>query len=246
MKSLVALIITLLVTVQVNAQLVIQLPQEEIALEYSIPVRLSQVLSDIPSFSQTITFDGYSIANKMFNHDKHKKASQLKQTVLNRLQEQLSSDLTKNKTIGALIEQVRTWPIGYREFVSLDYDQVRLHPKNDPLLSGRFELVQGMRTSTISIEGAVYQASKVSMSANQTLSDYLTSVKLLPEAHKSYAWVIYPDGESKRVGYAYWNDEGVSLTPGSTIFIGLDSDSDETIELEKSITQLLSMRKDLP
>ena len=52
------------------------------------------------------------------------------------------------------------------------------------------------------------------------VASYLDEQHLLSGADKSYAWVVYPDGQTQKAPVAYWNKRHIEPMPGSVIFVG--------------------------
>lgn len=240
----------LLLSVSTYAEtLIVDLPSSEVSLQYSSPVRLEQVLSDARDNTPPGTWHAYPLGHRLFNQHKQREARQQKQQVINRLNDALQdnpwfTDNTEQKrSIGMLLENIKQWNVGYRETLSLDYDDIRIHPRHNPQLSGHFTLIAGERTPSIQIEGLLFSPHQVAFDANKSVSDYLAPIQAHPSAHKSKVWVIYPDGEIERVGYAYWNDQRTALAPGSVLFLGFDVESGPLYDLEPQLVRLLSMRK---
>ena len=227
------------------AKLTVELPSEQVVLEYSQPIRLDQLLRDVIKQSKVSSPLIFSVGNQLFNIDRQNEALQLKQQIISHLQRIAAQDADLRVSSEILIEQINSWDIGYRELINLDYNQVRIEPEDNPLLSGNYELILPNRENRVRIEGLLFDSRIVDFTASDPLSAYIIPSSILSSANPSYAWIIYPDGPYKRVGYAYWNDEGTRLTPGSVIFIGFNSDSEEFQTLEANIIKLISMRKGL-
>lgn len=236
---------TFIVSQALAAKLTVELPSEQIVLDYPQPVRLDQLLRDVIKESKVSSPLIFPLGNQLFNLDHHNEAQQLKQQVISQLQRMAAQDANLRVSTEILIEQINSWDIGYRELINLDYDQVRIAPEDNPLLSGSYELILPNRENTVHIEGLLFDSRTVSFSASDSLSAYIIPSSILSSANPSYAWVIYPDGQHKRVGYTYWNDEGTRLTPDSIIFVGFSSNSEKIRNLEANIIKLISMRKGL-
>ncbi|NVJ55653.1 MAG: capsule biosynthesis GfcC family protein [Vibrionaceae bacterium] len=226
------------------ASLSVELPNEHIALKYSQPVRLHQVLSDSMIHLKSSSPASFPLANQLFNLDREPEAFSAKLSVLDDLSN-LGSTKSLQVSSGILIEQIKRWDIGYREFVPLDLDVVRDQPSLNPLLDGKYELLIPQRENKVLIEGLVYSPKIVDFSSGSTVASVLSQLTTLSVANNSRAWVVYPDGNYHRVGYAYWNDEETSLAPGSVIFLGFDSENSELEALELQIVKLISMRKNI-
>lgn len=218
------------------------LPAEQIALNYEQPVRLEQVFKDAIAQSKTTSPTEYLLANKLFNLDKAEQSEQLKQQVLDQLNAlQLKNQKYKTSS-DILTNQIESWEVSYREDLNLDFDVIRTQPSANPMLSGDFALVSEKRSSWISVEGVMSKPQNLKFKSHLNLHDYIGQVDSLSSANPSYAWVIYPDGNTVRAGYAQWNEESIQLTPNTVVFLGFDSDSGNTLELEKQIVKLITMR----
>lgn len=235
----------LLSAASVANPLVVELPGEGVALKYTQPVRLERVLADTIQHSGHSSPLIYPLANQLFDSNKEQQAQQLKSQVLTGLQKFANANSDWTASVQLLIEQIKRWDIGYREFTTLDYDDVRLKAAANPLLSGKFELIIPQRSANISIEGLLFRPQSVPFNPAYNLSDYLADITPLSSADNSAAWVIYPNGETVHSGYEYWNNERRHLAPGSVIFLGFGSDDPQLIDLEKDIVKLISMRKGL-
>ncbi|WP_052810292.1 capsule biosynthesis GfcC family protein [Vibrio renipiscarius] len=223
----------------------VTLPAVQTTLSYEHPVRLDRVFTDAIAQSGGVSPAQYFVANKLFNLDKAEQINQLKQQVLEQLNA-LALERSKFKTSSELLaRQIESWNVAYRENLNLDFDVIRTQPTANPMLSGHFALVAENRSSLVNIEGLVFQPQPLNFSSNLTLRDYINQVDIFSSAHPSYAWVIYPDGHTIRVGYAQWNEEIIQLTPNSVIFLGFDSDSDHTLKLEEQIVKLITMRTNI-
>ncbi len=221
------------------------LPSEQISLEYPSPVRLEQILADTVANSKNASLSGYPIANQLFNIDKYPSARALKNEVIVDLNNLAIQKPHLIHSINLIKEQLKRWDVGHREFLSLDYDLVRIDSSLNPVLVGNFELLIPKRDHTFTVEGVVFRPSQIDIHSPNVLSHYLSSLSLPSSAHKSYVWLIYPDGQIKRSGYAIWNDEKASLAPGTVVFVGFNYDSNDTLQLEEKIATLISMRKSL-
>ncbi|WP_159656109.1 capsule biosynthesis GfcC family protein [Vibrio atypicus] len=221
----------------------VNLPSTGIALEYAQPQRIDQVFTDVIAQKPSPSPVNFPIANQLFNLEKQEQSEQFKQQVLKKLTDLTSGSGKQKKSIGILIEQIKDWQVGYRESITLDFDEIRLQSKANPMLSGEYEFIIPGRSNTVSFEGLLFSPQQVDFKSNQTLSDYLGKLNLLSSAHPSYAWVIYPNGHYIKAGYAYWNNDSTQLTPGSVVFLGYNSDTREMQNIEKDIVKLISMRK---
>ncbi|WP_052319236.1 capsule biosynthesis GfcC family protein [Vibrio sinaloensis] len=234
----------LLIPTQIYAaKLSISLPGDQLVLEYPQSVRIEQVFTDVIALQGATQPTVYPLANQLFNLDKQFQADIEKQDVLEKLQALIDGQVISEEVAGAFKQQIQSWGVAYREKVDLDFDQIRTDTADNPMLQGNYELITPKRARTLSFEGALYTPQDVEFDESLSLSGYLSRLNLLKKAHPSYAWVIYPDGNFVRSGYAYWNSQNTSLTPGSVIFIGFNSSNKEVQQLEQQIVQLITMRR---
>lgn len=186
---------------------------------------------------------GYPLNNMLFNQDKESEVEKRKQTLLQRLSAYTHVHPKSKASIALLEQQINRWDVGYREFINLDYDAIRITPQNNPQLKGNFELITPKRPKTIHIEGLLFVPVTKPFIGGLTVADYLKQTTLLSSANSSNVWVIYPDGHTKKVGYAYWNDEQTILAPGSIIFVGFNRPNAQLLDFESEIVSLLQSRK---
>ncbi|AQM18550.1 capsule biosynthesis GfcC family protein [Vibrio anguillarum] len=235
--------------------LTIHLPDEKKVLEYSQPERLEKIFTDIINQQKTVemaynnpngplaALTTYPLNNMLFNQDKASEVEKIKQTLLQRLTAYTHDHPKSKASIALLNEQISRWNVGYREFINLDYDVIRIAPKNNPQLEGNFEIITPKRPKTVRIEGLLFSPVTKPFIGGLTVADYLNQTTLLSSANNSNVWVIYPDGHAKQAGYAYWNDEQTLLAPGSVIFVGFNSSNAQLLGFESEIVSLLRSRK---
>ncbi|WP_076588957.1 capsule biosynthesis GfcC family protein [Vibrio ostreicida] len=221
----------------------VELPSEQLIIEYDAPVRLERALNDTNIHSKNQTPFSYAINNALFNLDKQRIANNRKQSVLNQINKLRAEQPDFNESLGILHEQISQWSIGYREKVSLDLDFVRLEPSANPILSGHYEFEYPDRPTTISLEGLFFSTTKPESQPDKTVRDYLSSSKALSDASNSVVWLIYPDGNYKKIGFAYWNDNQTAIPPGSILFLAFNNPSEALLQLEQSIVSLLAWRR---
>lgn len=146
--------------------------------------------------------------------------------------------------INALRQQLEAVKVTGRQIVNLDPDYVRAHRlANRPLL-GDYTLWVGPQPSAISVVGLVSRPGKKPFSPGRDVVSYLDEMDLLSGADRSYAWVVYPTGNTQKVPVAYWNRRHVEPMPGSVIFVGFAPGlwSNEYDELNADILQSLTHR----
>lgn len=226
-----------------SSPLQIDLIQQSLTLQYPQPVRLDKALSDIEANSDSHSIYRYAIMTQFFNLDKQSLADNKQQQVIDDLRSLITRFPAQKSNLISLANLVASWQIGYREAVNLDHDIVRLDAAKNPLLHGHFSFETFERPKTIHITGLVSSPSDATILPGYIASHYLNHTLKPAGANKSFVWVVYPNGEAKRVGYAYWNDQHTSLPPGSTLFVGFDDQSPELVDVEQRIVSLIGWRK---
>ncbi len=128
---------------------------------------------------------------------------------------------------GAAIRSLRQQLAGVRVTgrlaVNLDPDWVRLHPQDNPPLEGKYSLWVGQEPGSVTLMGLISLPGKKTFAPGRSVDEYLNDVSTLRGGERSYAWVIYPDGTTRKAPVAYWNARHVEPTPGSVIFVGFAS-----------------------
>ncbi|WP_435928191.1 capsule biosynthesis GfcC D2 domain-containing protein [Dryocola sp. BD613] len=146
--------------------------------------------------------------------------------------------------INSLRRQLQAIHVTGRQFVDLDPDWVRLHPRSNVTLLGDYSLWAGPQPATITLMGLVSSPGVKPFVAGRSADEYLAEVNTLSGADRSYAWVVYPDGKTEKAPIAYWNKRHVELLPGSILFVGFSErlfDSDFN-ELNQQILTSLTHR----
>ncbi len=242
--KLLVLTATLLASSQLNAStavpLKVMLPSEGLSLQFSAPQRLDQVLAEAANHTKTVPVLATPFYNRLFDLQKTEIAVQKKTQAKEQLEYLIKEQRFESKDIRSLLSQLNNLNVGFRVFHTLDYDRVRISLENNPVLEGRFSLETIDVPSTVTIFGVTKKRSELPYDPNKTIADYLDAVTTLLSAHPSYIWVIHPDGVIYRVGYAYWNAVETPVIPGTTLFVGLNSDRDNDLALERLIAALLT------
>lgn len=146
--------------------------------------------------------------------------------------------------INSVRQQLQAIKVTGRQFVNLDPDWVRVHPRSNVPLQGEYSLWAGPQPSTITLVGLVSSPGVKPFVAGRTADDYLAGVNTLSGADRNFAWVVYPNGETRKAPVAYWNKRHVELLPGSILFVGFSDrlfDSDFN-ELNQQILTSLTHR----
>lgn len=126
--------------------------------------------------------------------------------------------------VGALRRQLQEIRVTGRQKVNLDPDYVRVASGANPPLEGEYSLWTGPQPTTITVVGLVSQPGKKAFTPGRDVVSYLDEMSVLSGGDKSYAWVIYPNGDTQKVPVAYWNRRHVEPMPGSVIFVGFAPD----------------------
>jgi hypothetical protein len=122
--------------------------------------------------------------------------------------------------INGVRQQMQAIHVTGRQFVDLDPDWVRVHPRANVPLQGDYSLWAGVQPATITLVGLVSSPGAKPFVAGRSADEYLDGIDKLSGADRSFAWVIYPDGKTQKAPVAYWNNRHVELTPGSILFVG--------------------------
>jgi hypothetical protein len=237
-----ALPFLLLISLMANAQngafvTVVDLPYVGLQIQSSQAMRLSEVVTQA---HQHVNFAPYIEASRLFNIDKQNQIDQIKRLALNELEE-LATQPKSAPLAHAMIDLIKHRSFSYREIVNLDIDAIRMNLKNDPLIAGHFSLTLMPRNNNVSVIGGVERSLTVNFDANSVSRDYLKPIKRLTGANKSFAWIIYPNGESIKVGNGYWNNQFSSLMPGTILFVGFnDAINAQFPSLENHLVTLLT------
>ncbi|MGK9175645.1 capsule biosynthesis GfcC family protein [Yokenella regensburgei] len=148
-------------------------------------------------------------------------ATERQQALLGRLRSLAAEESGDDAAaVNALSHQVAALKITGRQQVNLDPDVVRVRAGANPPLEGHYSLWVGPRPDTITIFGLVSSPGKKAFTPGRDVVSYLDEMHLLSGADKNDAWLIYPNGRTKKVPVAYWNRRHVEPMPGSTIFVG--------------------------
>lgn len=232
------LLITLLGLLSLSsaAQTNVTLLNQDVVLQYSQTVRLSQLLQDR---HQQQNYSEFEPASKLFDAAKQTDIDNLKQRVIARLAV-LKQDAEFTPAAQSLIKQLQSYQYAYRLPLNMDYDIIRLSQKNDPMLPGDYSLLTQPRSELVHIFGLISQPAALPHQPTVTVSDYLSQLTLLPQANRSVAWLISPNGNIEQIGIAYWNRQQRTVAPGSVIYVGFSAKSEDMKQLNSDIATLIN------
>ncbi|BDU38881.1 capsule biosynthesis GfcC D2 domain-containing protein [Vibrio nigripulchritudo] len=214
-------------------QLTVHLPNQQVNLSYMVPARLSQVISDTQAQSTDNLFFPAAV---LASHSKQKEVDTLRHSISKQLTRKNSDYSSK------VLNQLTDFQFVGREWVSTDFDELRLKPELNPLLSGSYDLYVSSRKNTVKIVGYVKNSGPLLMSSSQDLTHYLDSVEVLEEGNLDQVYLIQSDGSVIKTELGYWQPKRYYLSPGAKIFIG----SKNNPNLNKEIAELLRYAVEKP
>jgi hypothetical protein len=120
-----------------------------------------------------------------------------------------------------LIEQIKQWKLGDRVDMAIDYDAAQMNADNNPRFeNGEYRLDLILRPLAAEIIGLTTQSLSIDLTNPQCAHQHIQ--QLNPNlANKDFAYLIQPNGLSKKFGIAYWNKGCVDIMPGSQIYLPL-------------------------
>ncbi|CCN80357.1 conserved hypothetical protein [Vibrio nigripulchritudo SFn27] len=214
-------------------QLTVHLPEQRLNLNYMVPARLSQVISDTQAQSKENLFFPAAI---LASHSKQEEVDVLRHSISKQLTRKDSDDSSK------ILNQLTDFQYVGREWVSTDFDELRLNPGLNPLLSGSYDLYVSPRKNTVEILGYVKNSESLPMASSQDLTHYLDSVEALTSGDLDELYIIHSDGTVIKTELGYWQPKRYYLSPGAKIFVG----SKNNPNLNKEIAELLRYAVEKP
>ncbi|MFD2180187.1 capsule biosynthesis GfcC family protein [Veronia pacifica] len=228
---------------------------QNITLRYLLPPRFARVVTDGKAQldiqikadkSKEQSFNGvFWSAAGLFDSSKTGAILSDKQvlvTLLNRLANS-QTDLDGFNVFSSDIEQLNRSVFASRIWLDVNYDAARIGPPNNPLLDGNFLLYLPPRPQYISVFGATTGDNDIRWQPGIRLSDIINTAKPHTKlADRSYATVISPNGQQKKVGIAYWNKQELFLAPGSAVYFNYRNISENAEHLNSTFLTLLSNR----
>lgn len=214
---------------------------QHIELNYSNPVRLSQLLTDSADNLNKFHIDALLADNSaywagagLFEYFPHP----IKAEVLSQIK---SLSLSRPETLGLSTQQeiVQSLAIGKRVFTPLDVDLVRIDKKYNPLLSRNFTFVLPPRPNHVLVLGAVGKPGQQRWQSRSGADTYIQQALPLNLADNSYATVIQPDGVIETHSIAYWNRNHKDIAPGAAIYLGFSRLPSELSSFNANMIELL-------
>tara|TARA_R110000868_G_scaffold344007_1_gene604980 strand:+ start:1297 stop:2016 length:720 start_codon:yes stop_codon:yes gene_type:complete len=123
--------------------------------------------------------------------------------------------------IHTLINEIQQWPLADRVDIIIDYDAAQMNANNNPRFeNGDYLLELSLRPTATRIFGLSLPSLPVNMSDDQCAHHYIQN-KNIKLANYDSAYIIQANGQTKKIGIAYWNQKCVELMPGSEIYLPL-------------------------
>ncbi|OAN13527.1 hypothetical protein A3K86_13140 [Photobacterium jeanii] len=129
-----------------------------------------------------------------------------------------------------------------REKLSLDYDQVRIQPNANPLLSGALTLQLPARPHQVFVLGAVKNSGAVTWEERKSADDYLEQAETISASDNNTAIVIQPDGRIESHPVAYWNSRYHAIAPGAIIYLPFTGWFSDFEQVNQMVVELLKER----
>lgn len=215
--------------------LTMAMPQDNKVYHYRHPARLSQVLSGI---YPTLDYTPYELGASLIRLSKNAIIEQKKDAIIQQLIALNTDDAL------FMIAQLSNTQFAFREDVSFNLDDVRLHPKKNPLLTGKFQLILPARPDHFWVYGATEEDIPLAVFIHDGLSlrDYFATIESSNPEGKYRPWIIQPDQTLYRTKDMYWKGTPYFLAPGAVVFIGLKNLPTKFKNLNKEIAHLLTYR----
>ncbi|SDS45060.1 Capsule biosynthesis GfcC [Halopseudomonas litoralis] len=164
----------------------------------------------------------------------------------NRIHAQSENNAELQQLLERLKVFVQRLPVTGRVVAELNPFQLLLASKNDLLEAGD-ELIYPLRPDSIRVLGAVTADCQLTFDAQLQLKDYLGQCPVHRAADRNYVHVIQPDGTTKRIGMAHWNQQQATLAVGAIIYVPFNPAalSPEAQDLNKDMAALLATQYSL-
>lgn len=217
-----------------DGSLSVTLWQQNKHLNYPSSVRLATLLGDA---YQSLEYEPYAPGAALIDVSAEKKTvTALQRRVLQQLK------MLGSPSAMQIVRQLSHFQYVRKIPVNLDLDEVRVSSKDNPMLSGRYELSLPKRPAHITLVGALKEGRPVSakVKLGAVLDAYLNEVQFQNDADRYHPWVIQADGAVHQVKYLSWEGSPTFLSPGAIVFVGLESLPEQYKHLNENIAQLLA------
>ncbi len=125
---------------------------------------------------------------------------------------------------------------------TLDPDVIRLHERNNPRLSGDYDLLVPARPDHIRIIGMTRQDGREPIALAPVSARRIDAGKYLDGADREWLYLIDPEGRVRRTGVAAYNARELDVLPGSIVFVPIHARylDESTRALNDDIVKLLA------
>lgn len=167
-------------------------------------------------------------------------------TTLQRMADDKNLDVTIQTDARLLIQQLAGLKVAGRLPATLDRDQIRIRPTDNPALAGEYHLYLASRPqqNTVNLYGLNQGLSQVTLNVGNSVADLLVNQTFPSHAEQNFVYLCQPTGEVTAVSVAYWNKLHREAMPSAALYIGFD-ESDSSYDfhaLNKSIAALIAAR----
>ncbi|MEH0699322.1 capsule biosynthesis GfcC D2 domain-containing protein [Vibrio owensii] len=202
-------------------------------LQFEDATRLSDII--IQAKNNGASLD-YPLASALF--DTSSDANNISQNLKQKVLLQLEHVGQANSSLFKFIESHEFAP---RLISYIDFDQIRLDRKKNPLLKGSLALSTPERIETITFVGNIARTYKKENYKGLPLSTVLEDLELLATESRLAPVVIYPDAQIVFPKSGSWDTKEYYLPPLSIVYIPFEEYA--TSQLDKDIVKLLTQLK---
>ncbi|WED24140.1 capsule biosynthesis GfcC family protein [Vibrio sp. JC009] len=218
----------------------ISLPSYSATLVYKEPVRLSQVLSETNAYIYKNKLTApYWLGAQLIEPAKNSQIEVMKKKVLeklNYLSRYHTGSTFKADLLSDLLNKAK---FGYRHFIPLDNDLIRLKLSLNPVLEGVYSLISPPRTNNIFVVGTTTSLAAFKLKGHQPLNTYIEQASLPQNSNDKSIFIIQPDGALSVISDSYWKNQTVFLAPGALLYIGFEDLPERMSGLNREIAELL-------
>lgn len=210
----------------------IKLLQGQMLFSYNDRIRLSQVFTQAYTH---INHDVYSLGTTLVNLNKQPMIDDTLQTLIAKL-EQVGTDESLR-----VIKQLTELRFAYREKIHTNFNQVRVNPLFDPMLSGKYLLSLPKRPDTIMLISPTESTRIILPFKNdRDVTFYLDA--LTHTDNRRPIWVIQADQTVYPIQDHDWKNTRFFLAPGAIVFVELTHLPVEYKTLNSDIAHFLAYR----